>query len=110
VERIYTTGRRGRDGHRPAITLCHGVMLCLEKDALLHVVAEFPRAQRTMRAVVVRVIFKDAVINYSRAVRRSVRGIKRNLRLSHGVVDMLAADPLPTNPHIAAMVGRCRFI
>ena len=33
----------------PAITLCHSVVLCLERDALMGVVAEFPKVRRNMR-------------------------------------------------------------
>jgi hypothetical protein len=63
VERIYNT--QPAYTSPPAITLCHCVALCLERDALLHVVSEFPKVQRTMRKVVVRILFRESVITYT---------------------------------------------
>ena len=59
----------------PAITLCHSVVLCLERDALMGVVAEFPKVRRNMRKIVVRVVFRRAVVRYARAVVASARGL-----------------------------------
>ena len=64
VERIYNHNRSTASmPSPPAITLCHCVALCLERDALLHVVSEFPKVQYTMRKVVVRIIFREAIIS-----------------------------------------------
>ena len=73
VERIYKTTAVGlANACAPAITLSHCVVLCLERDSLLQVVNEFPRVARNMRRMVVRIIFREAIIHYARAVRSSV--------------------------------------
>ena len=73
VERIYRYGPGVKEPCAPAITLCHCVVLCLERDALLDVVSEFPKTERTMRRVVTRIILRDTIIRYARAVIASAR-------------------------------------
>lgn len=73
VERIYRYGPGVKEPCGPAITLCHCVVLCLERDALLDVVSEFPKTERNMRRVVARIIVRDTIIRYARAVIASAR-------------------------------------
>ena len=49
------------------------IYICLERDALLQVVNEFPRVARNMRRTVVRIIFRKAIIHYAKAVWSSVQ-------------------------------------
>ena len=44
------------------------------RDALMGVVAEFPKVRRNMRKIVVRVVFRRAVVRHARAVVASARG------------------------------------
>jgi len=74
VERIYKAHGKLLDASPPAVTLCHAVVLCLKRDALLGVVAEFPETQRQMRQTVCRLIMRETVVAYARAVIESVHG------------------------------------
>ena len=74
VERIYKAHGELLEASPPAVTLCHAVVLCLKRDALLGVVAEFPETQRQMRAIVCRLIMRETVMAYARAVIESVHG------------------------------------
>ena len=74
MERIYKAHGELLEASPPAVTLCHAVVLCLKRDALLGVVAEFPETQRQMRAIVCRLIMRETVMAYARAVIESVHG------------------------------------
>ena len=73
IERIYKASGELLRSSPPAITLCHAVVLCLQRDALLGVVAEFPETQRQMRVVVCRSIMRETILAYARAIVESVR-------------------------------------
>ena len=73
IERIYKASGELLRSSPPAITLCHAVVLCLKRDALLGVVAEFPETQRQMRVVVCRSIMRETILAYARAIVESVR-------------------------------------
>ena len=83
VERIYATASQLSGPQIPAITLCHSIALCLERDAVLHVVGMFPKVKRTMRNVVVRILLRRSVVSYTRAVVRSTdkRGFATLMRM-----------------------------
>lgn len=80
VERVY----KGSDVYDlserspSAITLCHAVVLCLKRDALLGVVEGFPESKKHMRRVVCRMIIKEKILAYSRAIIASVRGAEED--------------------------------
>ena len=74
IERIYKAQRELLESSPPAVTLCHAVVLCLKRDALLGVVAEFPETQKQMRNIVCRMIMRETVVSYARAIVESVRG------------------------------------
>ena len=74
IERIYKAQRELLESSPPAVTLCHAVVLCLRRDALLGVVAEFPETQKQMRNIVCRMIMRETLVWYARAIVESVRG------------------------------------
>jgi ribosomal protein L34E len=74
MERIYKKQSELLESSPPAVTLCHAVVLCLKRDALLGVVAEFPETQKQMRNIVCRLIMRETVVSYARAIVESVRG------------------------------------
>ena len=74
MERIYKAQSELLESSPPAVTLCHAVVLCLKRDALLGVVAEFPETQKQMRNIVCRLIMRETVVSYARAIVESVRG------------------------------------
>ena len=93
VERIYRYGPGVKEPCGPAITLCHCVVLCLERDALLQVVSEFPKTERTMRRAVARIKLRDAAVRYARAIIASVRGKGDGMVILH---KMLGGDVCTT--------------
>ena len=103
VERIYNYNRPTASmPSPPAITLCHCVALCLERDALLHVVSEFPKVQYTMRKVVVRIIFREAII--------SCRAVQPTNHILSFIFSRLALDSLSTQKRLKTVVyGRALY-
>ena len=106
IERIYKAPGDLLESSPPAVTLCHAVVLCLKRDALLGVVAEFPETQRQMRAVVCRLIMKETILAYARAVVESVREIP----LSGAGPEKPSLDASAAKPKTGSLGGSVRAI
>ena len=76
IERIYRDPSRMTfmTASQPAITLCHSIVLSLNRNALLKVVSEFPKVQKRMHKIVTRIVFREALLNYAKIVIASVNG------------------------------------
>lgn len=113
VERIYKAHGELLDASPPAVTLCHAVVLCLKRDALLGVVAEFPETQRQMRQTVCRLIMRETVVAYARAVIESVHGSSREASDSKATATAGKdgkKDSKKKSPRLAGSVRVIRFM
>ena len=105
MERIYKAQSELLESSPPAVTLCHAVVLCLRRDALLGVVAEFPETQKQMRNIVCRLIMRDTVVAYARAIVQSVRASSSSVTEAGGSGGTKKAPPGGSVQVIRFMLG-----
>jgi hypothetical protein len=89
--------------------------LCLKRDALLGVVAEFPETQRQMRQTVCRLIMRETVVAYARAVIESVHGSEASSASDSKALLATAGkdgkkDSSKKSPRLAGSVSVIRFM
>ena len=105
MERIYKAQSELLESSPPAVTLCHAVVLCLRRDALLGVVAEFPETQKQMRNIVCRLIMRETVVAYARAIVQSVRASSSSVTEAGGSGGTKKAPPGGSVQVIRFMLG-----
>ena len=105
MERIYKAQSELLESSPPAVTLCHAVVLCLRRDALLGVVAEFPETQKQMRNIVCRLIMRETVVAYARAIVQSVRVSSSSMTEAGGSGGTKKAPPGGSVQVIRFMLG-----
>ena len=105
MERIYKAQSELLESSPPAVTLCHAVVLCLRRDALLGVVAEFPETQKQMRNIVCRLIMRETVVAYARAIVQSVRASSSSVTEAGGSGGTMKAPPGGSVQVIRFMLG-----
>ena len=115
IERIYRDPSRMTfmTVSQPAITLCHSIVLSLNRNALLKVVSEFPKVQKRMHKIVTRIVFREALLNYAKIVIASVNGgVGKRRALNRMLLDRgdkATGMDLFSNRELAAMVESHRL-